>query len=403
MSVFHTCRDCFAREECGGWTTQGEEPIFTCFDVHSAALIAQRTTKAVIGEPARVKNKRLFIDPKRRRDFWQRLAEVRYFDPLHPNTFVPAELASFPDYLTLIQGGVCFHRPLAIDHAALNLIEIFHGDRGRGLGFGQRELTADSLRREWGLAPSASILLSGVAGDPELERLWANHRAVDLARQVAGLRVSAVTAPNFTFWKDAPRLENLVNRRRMFRVAEAFTESGIAVIPHINSTNLRDWDWTLNFLKEHPELHHVCMEFRTGNRIKEVRQRKIGELKQLGDRLQRDLIPLVVGNTEAAHEMRAHFQRVIAIDSMPALKTVRRQRAIEGTRKNLTWRTEPVGPGICMASLFEENFTAHSRFVRARIAQPMEIPVDNAVPVAPRKTSRASNRSSQGELPLEAA
>jgi hypothetical protein len=385
MPVVSNCRECFARPECGGWTPPDEgEPLISCFEAFG-------------------NGKGLFIDPNRRKDFLQRLAEVRYFAPAHPGKFNTAELAGFPDYVTLVQGGVCFHRPLALDHAALNLVEIFHGDKACGLSFGRRSLTAESLRAEWGLDPGTHLILSGVAGDPQLERLWANHRAVDIAGQVAKLRVVAVTAPNFTFWQNAPRLENMVNRLRMFRVAEALSTAGVAVIPHLNSSHPRDWEWNYEFFSEHRELMAVCMEFRTGNRVKEVRQQKVIELARLRDRLGRELLPVVIGNTEAAREMRTHFPQVLAIDSMPALKTVRRQRAIQSVGLGLGWRTEPLGSGVCMADLYEANFNAHHSYVMARLARPMETQEDNGASAALRRTSRAASRLLQGELPLAAA
>lgn len=385
MPPILSCQRCFARPNCGGWTESHEgEPLLSCFERFGSA-------------------NGLFIDPSNRRDFLQRLSEVRFFAPAHPTRFREAKLSEFPAYLTLVQGGLCFGKPLKLDYAALNLVEMFHGDRSRGLTFGQRVLTAESLRSEWGLNSEAELLVSGVADDPELERLWRNYREVDLAGQLAHLRVRAVTAPNFTFWKNAPRLENLVNRLRMFRVAESLTAKGIAVIPHLNSTQSKDWEWMFDFLSEHSELSSVSMEFRTGNRVTEVRQRKVTELARLRDRLGRELHPVVIGSMKAAYEMRTHFPHVIAIDSTPAIKTVRRQRAIQRVGIGLGWRTEPIASGACMSDLFEANFNAHYTHVMARFARPPETQEDTAVTVSPRRTWRAASQSLQDELLLEAA
>src|SRR4051812_41890042 len=110
MKSVPSCHHCFAREECGGWVPDHNgEPLITCFEAFGTS-------------------KGLFIDPTRGREFGQRLAEVKYFQPLHPQGFVTPDLSTFPAYLTLIQGGVSFHRFLKLSHAALNLVEIFHGD-----------------------------------------------------------------------------------------------------------------------------------------------------------------------------------------------------------------------------------------------------------------------------------
>jgi hypothetical protein len=385
MPVVATCRECFVRDLCGGWTAPGEgEPLLTCFEAFGHA-------------------KGLFIDPNNRTDFLQRLKEVRFFDPAHPQPFVPAALAEFPEYLPLLQGGICFRRPLKLDFAALNFVEIFHGDKARGLPFGERELTRESLRAEWGLRPDAKVLLSGVADDPELERLAGNYRAKELARKVALFGVNAVTAPNFTFWRNAPRLESLVNRMRMFRVAEELTAHGVAVIPHLNSTNSRDWDWMLAFYREHPEQAAVCMEFRTGNRIREVRQRKVSALEKMRDILGRELHPVIVGNIEAAREMRVHFPRVTAIDSVAALKTIRRQEAIARVGIGLAWRKQPIASGACMADLYERNHDLHLARVKTRFSQPMETPAGGETTAKPHRPLLAASQLLQGELSLEAA
>lgn len=210
MPVISSCHDCFVREICGGWMLPEDgEPLMTCFDAFGNA-------------------KGLFIDPNNLKDFLQRLAEVRFYDAAHPKAFSPTQLSDLPDYLPLVQGGVNFKRTLKLEYAALNLIEIFHGDKQQGLQFGERDLTHDSVRAEWGLHPTTKIILSGVAGDPELERLAGNYRLKQIARKVAALGVVAVTAPNFTFWKNAPRLENLVTKA-LARARRPFASSCLTI------------------------------------------------------------------------------------------------------------------------------------------------------------------------------
>jgi len=344
-----------------------------------------------------------YIAPSNSREFARRLAEVRFHAPIHPARFIAPKSDEIPEYLTLIQGGVCFQRSLSLRFAALNLVEIFHGDKSNKLSFGERPLTSISLRAEWGLPLNTPIILSGVAKDPDLERIWSNHRVKGLARKIADLDVVAVTAPNFTFWRNAPRLENLCNRRRMFRFAEALAAEGVAVIPHLNSTNDHDWQWMRDFYRFHPELETVCMEFRTGNRRKEIKQRKINALRHFRDELGRDIHPFIIGNIEAAAQVRKYFSKVTAIDSTPALKTVKRQKAVLKNEKIATWRKQPVASRACMADLFEANYLYHQDYVMRKMQTALGIEEGTVAPERHRRILKGSSQLVQGELPLGAA
>lgn len=343
------CKKCEFRQECGGLPfPDGQVEIFSCFEIYS--------------------NRRgLFTHIDFPEELARRLGEVNFHAPIHPASFLPIEKEQFPEYVTLVQGGVHFLRPLQLDFVALNLIEILHGDKKSGLDFGERAITRSSILRDWGIAPDTKLLLSGVAGDPALERLWSNYRAKDIAKKIAALNVVGVTAPNFTFWRNAPRIENLINRRRMFRIAEAFSAEGIVVVPHVNSTNLHDWSWMRDFYRAHPELNSICMEFRTGNRAHEVRNRKIRQLASLRDQIGRDLHPIIIGNIEAAREVKKLFGKITAVDSTPAIKTVKRQRGFLNSRCRVKWQPESMESMACMAARFESNQQKHATAVKRRL------------------------------------
>lgn len=287
--------------------------------------------------------------------------------PLSKQRFPVVKTETFGRYVPLLQGGLRFKRPIALDFAALNLAEIFHGDRARGIPFGHRALTAASLRSEWGLGPEAQLLISGVAKDKHLEKIWANYREAELAQKLATLRVSGVTAPNFTFWKDKPRMHNLWNRRRMLRVCEDFAAAGVPMIPHINSTHPADWDFWRDYLKDHPEITSVCMEFGTGNKKEAIRDWKIKALLDLTESLGRSIHPVILGGINAAAIIGSYFLFYTAIDSTPTMKTIHRQRAIDSTNGVTSWRTDIVPEGTCMAEAFEANYQEHQEGVSRRL------------------------------------
>ena len=380
------CLDCIAHEECGGWSSSNaENEMFDCFEVFPSAN-GHFTHTSFPMEMAR------------------RLGEVSFHRQVHSRKFVQIKPGELPSYLPLVQGGLTFHRPLKLEFAALNLIDIFHGCKERRLKFGERKLTADSLRKEWGLHPSTRVLLSGVANDPSLERLWANYRIQDLGKNLAGLNIFAITAPNFTFWKNAPRIENLINRRRMFKIAEAFSNEGVSVIPHLNSTHPNDWKWMTEFFKEHSELNSVCMEFRTGNRFKEIRREKINSLATLREQIGRNLYPIIIGNIEAAREVFQYFGHVTAIDSTPSIKTIKRQKPVPGANITERWSKKPIASGQCLSALFEQNYRSHRRRVINRIyLSEREVEVDKVMNVGQNTPSPTSNCYVQDVLPLDAA
>jgi hypothetical protein len=376
------------RAECGGLAKVGESAsMLGCFEPCAGCVGGSRCT---------------FTCPSRT-DFIRRVSAAGMLLPIAHPRFPKFEASALPRYLTVIQGGVYFERPVKLSFAALNLAEVFHGDKAQGISFGRRVLTRESVRKEWGLASDSKILLSGVSKDQPLECLWSNHQSVELAAQVAALGVAGVTAPNFTFWKEKPRFHNMWNRRRMLKMCERFAAAGVPVIPHINSTHPADWDFWFQYLREHPELVAVCLEFRTGNRRFEVRDRKIAALYDLRERLGREIHPIITGNIEAASLVGQYFLFYTAVDSTPVIKTIKRQRMVVTNDKIAMWRTAPVAARSCMADAFEANYRDHAAGVDRRLtagpsrkktleSKPVDSPVE--------ELSEASTQLREDELPL---
>lgn len=394
MQISPTCQSCFALAACGGNIGyDGVASLFPC---------------TLIDTFSSYKNPEYnFIDPDQSFDFARRLAEVGFLGPLCQKPFVPPLTEALPRYITRVQGGVHFIDTISPNIAALGLIEIFRGNKKLGLKFGERELTPVSLRKEWGLLPDTTIILSGVGEDPVIEGLWSNYRAKEIAKQIASLKILAATAPNYTFWTNRPRLHNILNRWRMLRFCEALTNEGVTAIPHINSTHPQDWKWWTGFLMEHAELNAVAMEFGTGNNAARIRIRKIDALRQLRDDLGRDLHPIIISNAQAAQEIGMHFEHYTAIDATPSIKTAHRQRAIERFPKSPKWELNLLQKGVCMAGLFNANFEVYSRYIMHKLRKNSTV-ADNRVetleaniPAAPpHRPSQHTSLAIQGELPL---
>jgi hypothetical protein len=145
------------------------------------------------------------------------------------------------------------------------------------------------------------------------------------------------------------------------------------------------------------------MEFRTGNRRAEVRDRKVAALNNLRERLGREIHPIIVGNIEAASLVGQYFLFYTAVDSTPVIKTIKRQRMVSRAGHIPVWRTQPVASNTCMASAFEENYRNHSAGVEHRLAGGVirrNIPESTSAAPPAAKISADASPSSENEMPL---
>ena len=100
---------------------------------------------------------------------------------------------------------------------------------------------APGLRRAFGLAPTASVILRGVGSDRCLERYWEYRRQDAVPEQMARLGLSLVVGPNFSHFLDVPGTERMSNRKRQLLCLDEMMRAGLSPVPHLNAVQPGEW------------------------------------------------------------------------------------------------------------------------------------------------------------------
>jgi hypothetical protein len=199
-------------------------------------------------------------------------------------------------------------------------------------------------------------LLVGVDEDRRLEKFWAEHRVSDVCESLGTLDLLGVTAPNFSHFKDMSRFQILRNRKRILLSAERFSKAGVRVSPHLNAITAGDWEFWLGFLREHPEVTTVTMEFQTGARADEDFGRQAFEcLLAMRQKLGREIHPLLVGAGRFFKSARGSFDSFSIIDSQPFMQAVSRQVLGLDSSGRLVWKSAPTAQRAPLDDLIETN------------------------------------------------
>lgn len=261
-----------------------------------------------------------------------------------------------PQYIPLIQHGSNRTTPLRVPVVALTTFDVTRLDKR----VGDMVRDAAALRAKFLLDKTATIVLSSVAPDKELERYWHERHHRDLIQGIKAIRPAHVIAPNFSLFRDVPRFDNLANVKRSLVCSEELSKAGLSVIPYLAGITAHDWNRWADFLKEHDQIKLVCKEFQTGGRKKPVGDWHIDRLRELQDKLGRGLhIVAVGGRRHRALQMQPW--RVSIIDSVPFMRTMHRRRlSIDGWEKTVT------PSGAPLDDLLNHNIAAYARTIGKR-------------------------------------
>lgn len=273
-------------------------------------------------------------------------------------------------YVPVIGHGKRRVRPACAEVVALSLYEVVGGRRGGD--YGLRSIPgAAALRAKFGLRTDCRVILLSVGPDQALERFWQNHRAADVPHVLADLELIGATTPNFSFFTDAPRTHSLWNRARTLRVAERLSSAGVAVIPHLNASNKRDWRYWAGFLREHANVRCIAKEFQTGLRHPEAGHLAFQALADLQQAVGRALHPVLIGGARYLPLLRRYFAgRGTVIDSRPFMNTVKRQAAdvpSEGDGGRLRWRRRSTPTGAGLDDLLDWNLAHYQSWTVSRL------------------------------------
>jgi hypothetical protein len=226
---------------------------------------------------------------------------------------------------------------------------------GRDGHFGPLFDSAEELRRKFRLGLDTQVLLVSVNTDPFLERYWRWAKVTRAPERLAALGIAGITIPNFSFFSDAPRFHHLYNRGRLQACLNELAEAAVPVVPHIHALTSGDLAYWLVWLRDHPEVRHVCREFQTGND-----EGAVDELARLQDEIGRALHPVIVGGARFAARLRGRFTHFTIVDSKPFMAALHRQRAVD--RDGLIdWERYPTGTRREVGVLLKHNIELYSQ------------------------------------------
>ena len=309
------CKQCVFFEHCGG--LYNDRPFMDCFD------------QFCCGDGS-CDN----VCPYKPNDFRGRLSEIGGFGardiPLLSQTSL-----NLPLYVPMIHHSYRRSGELNSPFVALDPYQIFRMRDGH-----YRSLAddGDALRRSFKVKPTSQIILRGTSEDRFLEQYWSYRKIDQVARRVASLGVSLFIGPNYSQFLDVPRPDGIFNRKRQLVCLSELSEAGIPVAPHLSTLMPPDWKFWTGFLKSQHRLHHVAINFQTGNKNWVEGCKIIDRFKRLEDELGRQLSLILVGGTQFLKYVVGRVENFTLIDSEPFTKAHRRKQfqTVGGKRR---WKT----------------------------------------------------------------
>lgn len=225
-----------------------------------------------------------------------------------------------------------------------------HDGRAR---YSNREAVAEGF----GIAADATVILTGTAMDPPLERWWSlGSRRLDAIRGLCDLGIGLVTTPNFSLFTDQPRWDDLHSMKRIAIVHEEFLRMGLPAALHVNARTDRDWDRWIEYIALRPEVTHIAFEFGTGagwpTRILWHRD----QLLRLGQAVGRPLHLVLRAGTEVLPSIATGFPKITFLETTTFPKTVHRQRAALTSGGVISWTPSPTARNEVLDDLLSDNW-----------------------------------------------
>lgn len=290
----------------------------------------------------------------RKTDFWRDMAEVGGINPKQ-HRVLPDLGVQMPLYVPTVRHGYTRDEALPVDTVCMNAFEVLDA------ACRVNDCSAEALRERFKVAPHAKVLLVSVNQDKYIESFWKHRTPASLAA-LSQLGIVGMTAPNFSFFEDAPRINSVRNMWRIIRCAEELADVGIAPVLHLNALSHEDWKAWARVLRENPAVHYICKEFQTGLRDPVRAAEAMRGLYWLQDEVGRDLHPLVVGGRRMARQFAGRFAGFSILDSVPFFATVKRKRIVV-TGTSATQVDNPTAPEEALDRLLQDNIRTYRKLV----------------------------------------
>ncbi len=257
------------------------------------------------------------------RRFAERVREVGGFDLANVPRSEAVPASSLPASIPMI-----YHRIgrkgtfTAAETVALPLYKVIGRHGGEPRYRNKRELAAG-----FGIAETATVILSGSGRDAPLERWWSlGERRRDAIRALRELGVEMVTTPNYSLFTDQPRWDDFHSIKRIGLTHAEFLNEGLLAALHLNARTDKDWARWAAYINSRPEVTHVAFEFATGA----GRSSRIGwhgdQLVQLARRVERPLHLVIRGGLRVLSALESAFAAVTVLETTPFMKTMYRQQ-----------------------------------------------------------------------------
>jgi len=336
QSVSLGCVGCTDKEPCGGLQTS--EALFDCLGFCCCNRNSEDYSKCQ------------FVCRQNVEDYVNRHIEVNGWSLDNIPRSSPLRYSTLPEVVALLYGSSSRIDFLRAGAVAVPLEKLFDHANGR-LKFSTKE----ELARSFGFDPSADLLLSGVGQDRVIEYYWSHRKAAELPQQLALLKPTLVTVPNYSLFLGVPREDNLYSMKRIGICWDELIRSDIPTSLHVNARTDRDWDRWTEFVAERDEIRSIAYEFATGPACLERGKWHTKKLIKLANEVGRDLQIILRGGYYFLRPISEAFAEVVFIDTSSYMKTMKRRRLDWTPGEKKHWRSAITAKGEPLDGLLQKN------------------------------------------------
>lgn len=280
----------------------------------------------------------------------ERWREVDGFDLMAAPRAALVEIDPLPSMIPLIDHNTARRKPLNFPIVALPLYKLIDLDQGT-LRFTDRA----ALSRQFGIAPGARLVVSGVARDRKIERYWALPNRPSLLAALSQLEIALITPPNFSVLTNVPRSDNLHAMKRIMLAFCEMADAGIPTALHVNARAERDYERWAELIAVRPEISCIAVEFGTGAGRGDRIHWHVEQLQALATHVGRPLRVITRGGNRVLEALRLSFDALTMIDTHAFNKTRCRKKAYFTHDGNLVWLSHPTGEGEPLDNLLQHN------------------------------------------------
>ena len=281
----------------------------------------------------------------------ERFTDARGFDCALEHPLLSLQHDQLPIYIPSVYHSYRRNRVLPFPWIAIPLYKLFRQQESMlkpVVG------TAEELRMRFRVSKETKIVATGVGPDRFLESFWEWENKNELIKALAALNVQFVTAPNFTFFSNAPLPHAAYNRSRMLRIAERFAAAGIKIVLHLNSLNTNHWASWAELFRSHPQMTIFCKEFQTGYFSPAAAEAEYNALLRFQSRVGSPLHPILLGGSRFAGRLKVDFAGATIVDANPFMRTYFRRVFQIRADGRIFWLKRRTLPGEFLdARLFE--------------------------------------------------